>query len=238
MKATTMPITKSRAVTSAMPSNQPHAVIVLASGLSARLGQAKQLLSKNSEPLICHMLKVAHATKPQAIIVVTPKSPAIRAAIAQHVAEPSIYPIINDTPQAGMAHSLTLGVLALTRLDTPITRVLIMGVDQVLLDTRHLLHLLASTQTVVASGYLSLAADFSDRPTNQHLVGLPINIDFERLQAWQPLLTGDKGLRHLLRALPPHQIRTVHNQQLSYDIDTPEQLAYARCAHWLDDAPI
>ena len=36
--------------------NNNHAVIILASGLSQRLGQAKQLIFKNNEPLICSII--------------------------------------------------------------------------------------------------------------------------------------------------------------------------------------
>ncbi|WP_201576690.1 NTP transferase domain-containing protein, partial [Psychrobacter immobilis] len=38
---------------------QNHAAIVLASGLSQRLGQPKQLLVKNGEPLIVRMIRLA-----------------------------------------------------------------------------------------------------------------------------------------------------------------------------------
>lgn len=47
-------------------------------------------------------------------------------------------------------------------------------------------------------------------------------------------LIGDKGLRHLIRALPSNQISTVDNPKLSHDIDTPAQLAYAKQKHWID----
>ncbi len=41
-----------------------HAVILLASGLSRRLGQPKQLLNKNNESLICYMTRLAMLTQP------------------------------------------------------------------------------------------------------------------------------------------------------------------------------
>ncbi|HBL96818.1 MAG TPA: nucleotidyltransferase family protein, partial [Psychrobacter sp.] len=46
---------------------QNHAVIILASGLSQRLGQPKQLLVKNGELLIVHMIRSAVSTNPQAV---------------------------------------------------------------------------------------------------------------------------------------------------------------------------
>jgi len=220
---------------------QSHAVIVLASGLSQRLGQAKQLLCKQGEPLICHMLKLALTTKPQAIIVVIPDSrPLIASAIDQLAFQhPMIRVVINPQPETGMAHSLSLGIEALTELKNPsIGRVLMMGIDQVLLDEPHLIALLAGQQAIVASGYHDWQELDEANTTDsfkKDIIGLPLVIDYELLKHWQSALMGDKGLRYLIRSLPPSQIMTVANAQLSYDIDTPEQLAYAQQQGWLDE---
>ena len=122
-----------------------------------------------------------------------------------------------------------------------------MGVDQILLDLEHANDLLADKHLVVASGYehwkildsltkdghIERKAVVSHESTNL-IVGLPLVIDYLLLKQWQLHISGDKGLRHLIRALPPSEIRTVFNKQLSYDIDTPEQLAYARQQGWVD----
>ena len=55
-------------------------------------------------------------------------------------------------------------------------------------------------------------------------------IDTGLLRQWQTELTGDKGLRHLIRALPPSQIHTVINKQLNYDIDTQPAFAQKKLA--------
>ncbi|AMN50208.1 nucleotidyltransferase family protein [Psychrobacter sp. P2G3] len=225
---------------------QNHATIILASGLSQRLGQAKQLLSKDGEPLICYMTKIALVTQPQAIIIVIPEdNPLIASAITELATQHSIiHTVTNPTPETGMAHSLYLGIEALVNLDDSlINRVLIMGIDQVLLDEEHLLTLLAGAQIVVASSYSSLGnwsngQDLDETTATEtfkkDVVGLPLSIDYELLKRWQVSLTGDKGLRHLIRGLPVIQISSVDNHQLSYDIDTPEQLAHARAQRWLD----
>jgi len=225
---------------------QKHAIIILASGLSQRLGQAKQLLCKDGEPLIRYMTKLALATQPQAIIIVIPDDkPLIASAITELATQHSIiHTVTNPTPETGMAHSLYLGIEALVNLDDSlINQVLIMGVDQILLDEEHLLTLLAGTQTVVASGYSSLenwsnGQDLDETTATEifkkDIIGLPLVIDYELLKQWQALLTGDKGLRHLIRGLPVSQISSVNNQQLSYDIDTPAQLTHARAQRWLD----
>ncbi|MBE0406405.1 nucleotidyltransferase family protein [Psychrobacter sp. AOP22-C1-22] len=241
------------------PPHNSHAIIILASGLSRRLGQAKQLLCKNSEPLINHMLKLALSTQPQAIIVVIPHDNSVtqnKSCISnriQSAIEPiavqyaTIYTVINPTPETGMANSLSLGIETLVNLDDRlIDRVLIMGVDQVLLDKPHLNALLAGKKIVVASSYsnnddwmyLDSATEDKTAVTAQakkDIIGLPLAINYDLLKQWQAELVGDKGLRHLIRGLPLSHISTVRNKQLSYDIDTPEHLAYAKQQGWIDE---
>ena len=220
--------------------SQNHAVIILASGLSQRLGQPKQLLVKNGEPLIIYMTRLAITTNPQVIVIVIPDNYHLLASMMTELANqyPTVQIVVNSQADTGMAHSLSLGVEAIVALEsTSIDRVLIMGVDQVLLDEPHLTALLAGKQTVVASRYHSwrrLETHQNRDKTVSDIIGLPLVIDYKLLRQWQSGLTGDKGLRHLIRGLPADQIGEVDNDQLSYDIDTPEQLAFAKQQGWLD----
>ena len=217
---------------------QNHAVIILASGLSQRLGQPKQLLVKNGELLIVHMIRSAVSTNAQAVIVVIPdKHPAVASVVTELAVQyPAVQAVVNPKPETGMADSLRLGIESIASLgNSSIERVLIMGVDQVLLDQSHLTALLAGDRSVVASSYHSWTySDELSATEPKNIIGLPLVIDTGLLRQWQTELTGDKGLRHLIRALPPSQIRTVINKQLSYDIDTPAQLAFAQKKGWLD----
>ena len=214
----------------------PHAVIILASGLSLRLGYSKQLLSKDNQPLIHYMSKLALATEPQAVVIVIPLGkPEISASIKQIAIEnPNVIIVVNSIPETGMAHSLSLAIKALNDPALPVDRVLIMGIDQILLDSPHLDRLLAGKQKVVASRYTHLNEDFSVNHSKANIVGLPIAIDYKLLRQWQSQLQGDKGLRHLIRGLADEQVKAVINNKLSYDIDTPEQFAFAQAQGWLD----
>ena len=238
-------------------SMQNHAIIILASGLSLRLGQPKQLLSINGDPLINYMIKLALVTQPQTVIIVIPdNNPTVAHAIDELIIEePKIQAVINPIPETGMAHSLSLGIEALTHFDNrneldnskdnhdseSVKRVLIMGIDQILLDECHLTYLLAGKHNIVASSYsnwqLLDTAPSTSEPTSDvknDIVGLPLVIDYPLLKQWQSALNGDKGLRYLIRALPSNQINIIANHQLSYDIDTPEQLNFAKQQGWLD----
>ncbi len=220
--------------------SQNHAVIILASGLSQRLGQPKQLLVKHGEPLITYMTRLTTTTNPQVIVIVIPDNHHLIASMMTALANqyPTVQIVVNSQADTGMAHSLSLGIETIAAFEsTSIDRVLIMGVDQVLLDEPHLTVLLAGKQTVVASRYHNWRRleKYQNRDeTMSDIIGLPLAINYKLLRQWQSELIGDKGLRHLIRGLPADQIAEVDNDQLSYDIDTPEQLAFAKQQGWLD----
>ena len=221
--------------------SQNHAVIILASGLSQRLGQSKQMLFKDGEPLITNMIRLAITTNSQAIVIVIPDNHHLIASAITELADqyPAVQIVMNSQADTGMAHSLRMGIETIVAIEsTSIGRVLIMGVDQVLLDEPHLTALLADKQTVVASHYHSwqrLEKHQNLDKAVSDIIGLPLVIDYKLLRQWQLELIGDKGLRHLIRGLPTDQVGRVGNDQLSYDIDTPEQLAYAKQQGWLDE---
>lgn len=220
--------------------SQNHAVIILASGLSQRLGHPKQLLLRNGEPLIAYMTRLALLTNPQTIVIVIPDNHHLIASMVTELANqhPTVQIVMNSRADTGMARSLSLGIETVADFEsTSINRVLIMGVDQVLLDEPHLTALLAGKQSVAASCYHNWQCleKYQNRDeTVSGIIGLPLAINYKLLKQWQSELIGDKGLRHLIRELPVEQIGRVDNDQLSYDIDTPEQLAFARKQGWLD----
>jgi molybdenum cofactor cytidylyltransferase len=97
-------------------SEQSHAVILLASGLSQRLGQPKQLLKKQSQPLLEVMTNLALATNPSAILLVVASSQSETIQLSQTLAAQNnvVMPVINTEPEQGMAHSLSLAIDTLT----------------------------------------------------------------------------------------------------------------------------
>lgn len=224
---------------------QSHAVIILGSGLSQRLGQPKQLLKKNGKPLIDYMLSLALKMQPHTVVVVIPDNyNSIQNAIDLSLQQnKNIELVVNQIPNTGMGHSLYLAIKSLTQAQNNsfFENVLILGIDQVLLDYQHLRHLLDSLQNprhdVVASSYSHL--DYKDdsieiNTAQPNINGLPIAITMRLLKQWQFELKGDRGLRHLIRALPIGQLGIIVNSNLSYDIDTVQQLSHAKQQGWLD----
>lgn len=229
-------------VSAACPSDQaltPHWVIILAAGLSTRLGHPKQLLTKNGQPLIGYMTELALTTQPQGVMVVVPKHhpniyQPLQAFIEQTLPAKEVQMVFNPTPETGMALSLSLAIDALkcrlapstTRLDNhDPPSVLIMSIDQIRLSRSLLLQLVQSMQS---SNSALCASHYQD------VVGLPLVIKGSQLLKWKPHLSGDKGLRQLIRALPADAISLIEAPELADDIDTPEELAFAQSQGWLD----
>ncbi len=217
-----------------------HAVIILAAGLSTRLRTPKQLLCKRGQPLIEVMTKEALKTNPAAVIIVSQNRSAKLADVLTSLSKLSNrnYIVINTTPEKGMGQSLNLGIETLKSLpeNFEINRVLILGIDQLHLDSAHLQQLLTVKKVVAASSYPkddAEPANVDDLRAN--IVGLPIAIDYAKLIEWRHQLSGDKGLRLLIRSLDACQIATITNPKLCYDIDIPSQLKFAQKNDWLDD---
>lgn len=209
-----------------------HWVIILAAGLSTRLGQPKQLLTIQGQPLIRHMTQLALTTNPHKVIVVVPQE---QPEISSPIADLDIELVLNPNPATGMALSLSLAIDSInaqlsesSNVSSPsaqTTSILIMGIDQVRLTTNHLQQLLpasAHPQTIVAASRYD------------NIIGLPLVVEGQQLQAWQSQLSGDKGLRKLIRSLPEHAVTSIEVPALAEDIDTPEQYAHACQQGWLD----
>lgn len=212
------------------PQRSPHCVIILAAGQSRRLGQPKQLLKIKDQSLLRHMAQLALATTPVNVSVVVPKT---CPEIGQSLEGLAVDLVANPTPETGMALSLSLAIDAMKAklVDSstallPDPAVFIIGVDQVRLTSAHLQQLL--TQYQACEHTLVTASQYAG------VIGLPLVVRWSQLLAWQSQLSGDKGLRKLIRALPDSSYSTIDFPELAYDIDTPQQYKEARQQGWLD----
>lgn len=192
------------------------AAIVLAAGSSFRLGQPKQLVQYEGEPLIRRAARLAMELGAAPVLVVLPVDlPAAQQAFAG--LEP-VQILENTQAEEGMGSSLRLAMKALLGMQVVPGRVLILTCDQPLLEASHLQALLqAPSPTGITAAY------YNDRP------GVPAVFDRQHFPALAQA-NGDQGARALLRG---STVTKIDMPEAALDIDTPDdlkQLAHLRPA--------
>lgn len=197
-----------------------HDAVVLAAGGSRRLGQAKQLLTRDGETLVHRCARLAvETTARRRLVIVGGYAEEVIAAVRDLPVEI----LRNDDWEAGIAGSLRLAAAALTDAPRPC---LLLTCDQPALDATHL---------------RALRDGFIDRGCAATRHG-----DAGGVPAWVPAdllaqamsLQGDRGLRGLLAARGPRHIALLDAPELTHDIDTPDDLPLARQRGWIDERDV
>jgi molybdenum cofactor cytidylyltransferase len=187
------------------------AAIIVAAGSSSRLGQPKQLVLIDGEPLLQRAVRCAPEAGAAPVFAVLG---AHRELIEKAVDFGAATVVVNDDWEEGLASSIRAGVKAVQD-DAPTAEgILLMTCDQPKVSTIHLHRLIQmsyaqSDPTAIASTYGGTR-------------GIPAI--FPR-QAFRELLAlrGDKGARALL-AQPPWPVIGVPLEGGEIDIDRPEDL--------------
>lgn len=188
----------------------PTEGIILAAGMSRRLGRPKQLLLVEGKPLIAHVVERALASRLDSVtVIVGHEADAIRSAISPY----DVTVTVNSDYAAGQSTSLIAGIAAL-RTDTDAIIVLLadqpgirVAVIDALIDTRR-----ATWAPIVMTAY----GDVRSHPV---LFGVET---FEGLRA----ITGDQGARDVIRFHGDQVAVVVDGRTLPpADVDTDD--AYA-----------
>ena len=192
------------------------AVLILAAGLSRRLGQHKQLLLKNNKPLIRYIAELAIGLNPQSIVVIANDS----IDLANALKDLPVQIVFNPQADTGMASSLQLGA---EFLKDHHKSVLILGIDQPLLDIAFLQQLVQHHMQQPDKNIVSHYAQ---------TIGIPAIVQPKVLQQVKNL-SADSGLKKLLMQQVDKIIK-VPAPELAFDIDTAEDLIHAREQGWID----
>lgn len=195
----------------------PHAVVVLAAGGSIRLGQPKQLLTRDGETLVHRAVRLALETLPKQVLVVVGAN---GDSIGACVADLDCVVVSNREWQSGMGCSLHV---AGRHLNNQIHRVLVLVCDQPGLE-RHHLDALIEGASQTDSGCAGTMHDDA--------LGVPAVVPREWFQTMHA--TGEKGFGSLLRQQCVADLFRLQASELSLDIDTRGDLARARQLGWLD----
>lgn len=220
---------------SVTPSNLT--VVILAAGLSQRLGFAKQLIVKNHQTLLAEKIQLARQLQPHQVLVVLPKfDNPISKALYNEVAPFAVTVVDNPTPQTGMAQSIQYAMTTLQQQSVSATmRILFLTVDQVAVTLDDLTLLSQNVED-----HKLIVSEYGDK--NQPIWGIPVNLPWGFLQAFGHQLQGDKGFRalwqHQTAIVSPtdgtvYQLYPIPLPHLSQDIDTLEQFEQLKTAYHL-----
>ncbi|TDK24410.1 nucleotidyltransferase family protein [Luteimonas aestuarii] len=198
-----------------------HAAVLLAAGGSRRLGQAKQLLTRDGETLVHRAARLLHDTRPCRLVVV---AGAQGDAVESAVDDLNAMVVRNDDWQAGLSASLGVAGAALAGFDG---QVLVTTCDQPALEAVHL-HALLMGAADSPSGCAALL--------HNGLAGVPAVVPVAWLHS-QPSRKddrGDVGLGARLRAIPQQELHLLDAAEAAFDIDSPDDVVFAVARGWLD----
>jgi CTP:molybdopterin cytidylyltransferase MocA len=186
---------------------QRCALLLLAAGGSRRLGEPKQLVIVDGEPLIRRVVRTALAAQLRpTVVVLGARASQIRA----HLEGQPVTVVENLQWNEGMASSIRKGVTAALAEAPEIDGIVVMLADQPQLTTKHLAALLGAQRE---SGRDIVASDYGD-----HL-GPPAYFGRRHFPALLEL-RGDAGARALFGIFDPLAVAVPHD--VSADLDTPE----------------
>jgi len=182
-------------------------LLLLAAGGSRRLGEPKQLVVVDGEPLIQRAVRIALTAQLHPTVVVLG---AHAAQVRAHLENQPVMLVENPQWREGMASSIRAGLNALLAAAPETGGIVMMLADQPQLTADHLAALVAAQRT---SGRDVVVSDYGD-----HL-GPPAYFGRTHFAALGEL-HGDVGARALFESLDPLSVPLP--RIVSADLDTPE----------------
>lgn len=185
--------------------------VILAAGMSKRMGRPKLLLPLNGKPIFLHAVDVALAAGLEPIILVVGEhEQKMRNLLANR---PEINIVKNDNYQSGMSSSLKKGIQYVARPE--VVAAMVMLADQPFVPTEVLKQLKLMYWNEREKGYLIY------RPMYQGQAGHPILFDKSLFPEFEHLV-GDRGGKSILsRHMERLKYIPFHNATWQLDIDTP-----------------
>jgi CTP:molybdopterin cytidylyltransferase MocA len=187
------------------------AAIIVAAGSSSRLGQPKQLVMIEGEPMLQRAIRFVRAAGASPVFVVLGAN---RQVIESRVDFADATIIVNDDWAEGMASSIRAGVSTAEKEATDASGLLLMVCDQPRVTTEYLRSLICTF--AVQQGQTAIASVYAGAR------GIPAIFPREAI-ADLYALRGDTGARRLL-AQPPWPVIEMPLEGGEMDIDRPEDL--------------
>ncbi|MDQ6596597.1 nucleotidyltransferase family protein [Bacillus salipaludis] len=187
--------------------------IILAAGMSKRMGEPKLLLSIQGKPLFRYVLGPVVESSLEPIILVAGK---YIEEINQHTVDyPEIKIIFNQNYAAGMSTSLKLGIQSIKE---HVDAVMIFLADQPLVSSTVIQSLMEKYEANRKEGIRIV------RPEYQGKLGHPVLMDAELFNEFHTI-EGDSGGQSIIKKYK-HVMKIVSfdNPMWGVDVDTPEDL--------------
>lgn len=181
--------------------------IILAAGLSSRMGMPKQLLTLGNKTFIRIVTENVLAAAVDEVLVVTGT---LEQAVHAAISDLPVKVVYNPRYEQGQGTSLTLGIQSI---DERASAFLVLMADQPLI-TASIIN--RSIEAFTRSSCLAL------RPTYKSLPGHPV-VFSASMRAELEALKGDEGARQILKKLGDKvRYLPVQDEAVVFDIDTPE----------------
>ncbi len=187
-------------------------IVVLAAGFSRRLGEPKALARVHGSSLLRRTIRILqpYAGRSRIMVVIPPRSPRYRIGVPAHVATF----VDNRQRDTGLSSSVRLGI----RRARHAPAVLLLPVDLVQLDRRDIERLIARWR----GRRRCLVARRVGAGAATPLI-LPRCLFARALE-----VTGERGLRDVVRAIPSSQASLLTLPSAAADVDSAEDLERAR----------
>lgn len=198
--------------------NEPltFGAVILAAGMSKRMGKPKLLLPLNHKPLFLYPVETAVSVGLKPIVVITGKyDKEIKKSLSSF---PHIMTMKNDQYESGMSTSLKLGI---DYLEDMVDAAFVFLSDQPFVTREVILKMIGEFRIYSELGYRVVRPVFNGKEGHPILFHADLFAEFKHLQ-------GDSGGKGILKQ---HEqlIRRVPFQDLiwGFDIDTPVDYQYA-----------
>ena len=186
--------------------------IVLAAGLSRRMGEAKLLLPLEGRPVVRHVAERLLGAGLDPVVVV---AGAEHLAIGAALAGLAVKLVVNPRPEAGQASSIRVGIAALP----PDTAAALVALgDQPFVAGEIIAALLAAHER---TGKAIVAPRYRDGRGNPVLFAKEVFPEIEHL-------SGDEGARSVVERDPGRVALVELDLPMPQDLDTPEDYARLR----------
>ena len=184
-------------------------IVILAAGLSERMGSPKQLLKIGDQSLIQHVVKIATSSSFDPIVVVLGNE---HEKVGKEITDFDVATVFNHNFKKGMGTSVAKGVEEIQKLESKLDGIIILLVDQPFVDDKILIELEKKYRT---SGKKIIASKY------RNALGVPTFFDkstFSELES----LSGKKGAKMIIQKyLEIDQVDYVDFPKGAIDLDLP-----------------